>query len=370
MEAARTEVTAAQISTYMGELSSNIDGVPAHFVFNMDEVGHQDWADRMDTHCYVPAEYDAHVIHFPVPRTGKRITALVCIGADGSYLRPCLVIARQSFEDELVTYGFSAEKVEIYHQDKSFVDREIFQDWLKDTFVPEVRARRDRMEYAGPAYLILDNCSAHTGEEFEALCRSEGIHPIFIPPHSSHLVQPLDLSLFGLLKKRIAKINNAARCNVQTDHIVRIITALQSAAVTVNVVATFRAAGISLIDVVDGRKVPHPLCAVTPYTMRCHHEMFDRNLQELAQKLEELGEEEEDAEFDPSVDGGDGPSWDGSPRAVRKVVREIQDLVAQGQIERHLQNGPQIGGDGHEAGERRQDVEQRVTIGVVELLVG
>ena len=55
---------------------------------------------------------------------------------------------------------------------------------------------------------------------------------------------------------------------------------------------------------------------------------------------------------------------------MRKVVREIQDLVAQGQIERHLQNGPQIGGDGHEAGERRQDVEQRVSIGVVELLVG
>jgi hypothetical protein len=29
-----------------------IQGVPAHFVFNMNEIGHQDWADRTKKNMY------------------------------------------------------------------------------------------------------------------------------------------------------------------------------------------------------------------------------------------------------------------------------------------------------------------------------
>jgi hypothetical protein len=356
MDELRTEVTEDQISTDLAELSANIDRVPAHFIFNMDEVGHQDWADRTDTYCSVPADYPAPLIHFPIPRTGKRITVLVCIGADGSYLRPGVVIARQNFEDELVTYGLSAEKVEIYHQDR-----------FKDTFILEVRLPRARTNYHGLTYLILDNCSAYAGEEFEVLCEGEVVCPVFIPPHSSHLVQPLDLSLFGLMKKSISKINTGAKCNVQTKHIVRIIAALQSAAVWTNVVATFRAAGISLIDVLDGQKILYPLCVVTTYTMRCYHEMFDRDLRELVQELENIDDEEEDTEFDLSSEPSGDSSWDGTPRAVKKAVREIQDLVCQGPIENWLRNGPKTDQHGQETNGRRQEAERQVCIEVIEL---
>jgi hypothetical protein len=53
------------------------------------------------------------------------------------------------------------------NQDKFLLDRVIFQDWVNETFVPEVRRRMDRMNYHGCPYLMLDNCFAHAGEEFE-----------------------------------------------------------------------------------------------------------------------------------------------------------------------------------------------------------
>jgi hypothetical protein len=84
------------------------------------------------------------------------------------------------------------------------------------------------------------------------------------------------------MKKRIPKINKAAKCNIQTEHTARIMTALQSARLPANVVATLPTAGISLIDVLDARRITHPLCVVTPHTMRYCSEMSDQHLRELA----------------------------------------------------------------------------------------
>jgi hypothetical protein len=35
-------VTDEQVIAYLTDLHKSVDGVPAHFVFNMDEMGHQD----------------------------------------------------------------------------------------------------------------------------------------------------------------------------------------------------------------------------------------------------------------------------------------------------------------------------------------
>jgi hypothetical protein len=43
-------------------LITAIDGVPVHFVLNMDEMGHQDWADRQVQTCYVQTDHIAKVV--------------------------------------------------------------------------------------------------------------------------------------------------------------------------------------------------------------------------------------------------------------------------------------------------------------------
>jgi hypothetical protein len=46
MEERRLQVTGEDISTDFTRLSEVIDGVPTHFISSMDEMGHQEWADR------------------------------------------------------------------------------------------------------------------------------------------------------------------------------------------------------------------------------------------------------------------------------------------------------------------------------------
>jgi hypothetical protein len=42
-----------------------------------------------------------HAEKRPVSRQGKRITLIACVAADGSYLRPAVIIPRKTYDDYL-----------------------------------------------------------------------------------------------------------------------------------------------------------------------------------------------------------------------------------------------------------------------------
>jgi hypothetical protein len=247
MENVRLDVTTEEIDRYFQYLKDTIEGVPAHFVANIDEMGHQPWADALQTTCFVPNAYAAKTVHYPVSRQGKRVTLIACITADGSFLRPCVVIPRKTYDDDLCTYGLTKEKIDVYYQRKGYIDKDIFEEWFQETFVAEIVQRRAKHEYGGPAYLIMDNCSAHSGERFAALCQEHCVIPVFIPPHSSHLLQMLDLSLFGITKRAISKLNKYRKKYVQMEHIADVVEAFLKSASPRNIVKSFQLAGVSLV---------------------------------------------------------------------------------------------------------------------------
>ena len=49
--------------------------------------------------------------------------------------------------------------------------------------------------------LVLDGHESHISIEFEEYYKENGIIPLCLPAHSSHLTQPLNVSLFGPFKK-------------------------------------------------------------------------------------------------------------------------------------------------------------------------
>jgi hypothetical protein len=95
MEESRLAVSPDDIEAYFHRLVAIVDGPPAHFVFNVDEMGDQEWADREEKPCYVRSEHTGDEVPFPVPRSGKGITLVACIGVDGSFLKPLIVIHRK-----------------------------------------------------------------------------------------------------------------------------------------------------------------------------------------------------------------------------------------------------------------------------------
>ena len=63
--------------------------------------------------------------------------------------------------------------------------------------------------------LILNGHNSHHSEEFETYCQEHNIITLYIPPHSSHLLQPLDISYFAPLKKAYSRqIKQLIRINI------------------------------------------------------------------------------------------------------------------------------------------------------------
>jgi hypothetical protein len=168
---------------------------------------------------------------------------------------------RANFEGELVEYGFNNENVDIYSQALGFADREIFEDLLHDTFLPDLAAKRERYSYDGPAILILDSCTAHCGPRITEKCERNGLLLFYLPPHSSYFLQCLGLSIFGLTKKQISAINRMEDVDIQTSHILQILNGFMSAAFPTNIVRSFKNSGISFRR--EGQQV---FCHVTAET--------------------------------------------------------------------------------------------------------
>jgi hypothetical protein len=74
---------------------------------------------------------------------------------------------------------------------------EIGLRWLEKLFIPTTSSRTK----GGYRLLILDGHGSHLTPRFDKICEENKIIPIYMPPHSSHLLQPLDIGCFAVLKR-------------------------------------------------------------------------------------------------------------------------------------------------------------------------
>lgn len=78
---------------------------------------------------------------------------------------------------------------------KGWTNDLISYKWLKTYFDPSTR-RSDSIR----RHLFIDSYSSYITTRFIAFYISKEIDLLFLPPHTSHITQPLDLSIFGPFK--------------------------------------------------------------------------------------------------------------------------------------------------------------------------
>jgi hypothetical protein len=97
--------------------------------------------------------------------------------------------------------------------------------------------------------LILDGHESHHSVEFDSYCTDNNIITLCMPPHSSHLLQPLDVGCFGPLKKAYGRqIENKMRAGIthitKEDFFPAFSAAFQEAMTEKNIQGGFRGAGL------------------------------------------------------------------------------------------------------------------------------
>ena len=117
--------------------------------------------------------------------------------------------------------------------------------WLKEVFEKHTK---DRTKGAY-RLLILDGHGSHSTPEFDLFCKEHSIITLCMPPHSSHLLQPLDVSCFAVLKRSYGRqIEELMRLGVshidKTDFLTAYTTTRQETFTYANIRNGFQATGL------------------------------------------------------------------------------------------------------------------------------
>ena len=189
--------------TNVGAFFSNLEGVINRFnlqaqdIFNLDETGL--------TSVHKPVKVLAlkgqkQVGQATSAERGVLVTACCIVGATGTAIPPYLLFPRVFFKEHMIkgapvgTKGAATKS--------GWMISDIFIDVLKH-FVDHVRPTTD-----SPKLILLDNHESHLSIAALNYAKTNGIMLLTFPPHCSHKLQPLDVSVFGPLKKHYNRACN------------------------------------------------------------------------------------------------------------------------------------------------------------------
>lgn len=123
---------------------------------------------------------------------GRNITFICCMNACGSFIPPAFIFPRKRMRDELMI-GAPPDAVGFVHK-SGWMTTEVFITYLKHL------CAHARPSVQDPIVLIVDNHASHISLDAVDFCRENAITLLSLPPHSTHRMQPLDISFFGPLK--------------------------------------------------------------------------------------------------------------------------------------------------------------------------
>lgn len=123
---------------------------------------------------------------------GRNITVVCAMGAGGKYIPPMFIYPRLRMTPALERGGPPGS---LYRCSKSgWITEDLFIEWLVH-FEKHSKPKAD-----SPVLLLMDNHCTHISLKAYTFCKEHHIVVLSIPPHTSHKLQPLDVTFYGPLK--------------------------------------------------------------------------------------------------------------------------------------------------------------------------
>ena len=212
MDEKRYECDPDSIDDYFEELERLCTRKPACLVANLDEMGYLESQDTRKQWCIIPSDAETQSVRVPVDRQKRRISILQCIFADGTKLRPAVVVPRKTGERELLDLGILPTHCLVYWQENGFMTSDIFIDWTFKELIPAFQERIEEVHQRNEegeleltddecrGLLICDGLKQHFTDYVEDIAFENCIDLLELPSHSSDQTQPCDLCIFAVCK--------------------------------------------------------------------------------------------------------------------------------------------------------------------------
>ncbi|KAG5262976.1 hypothetical protein AALO_G00281080 [Alosa alosa] len=167
-------------------------GDKPHLIFNCDETGFGQTHSREKVLCRKGQKH----VYSQQSTSRDPITVHCCVSASGESIPPFIIFAKCLPND---VYGLEGPKDALYGvSEKGYMDSDLFVKWLEH-FVKHAPTER-------PLVMFLDQHETHVSKDTVDFCRGKGIELVCLPANTTHMLQPLDVSVFGPLKNAFTKL--------------------------------------------------------------------------------------------------------------------------------------------------------------------
>lgn len=187
----------------------------------------------------------------------------------GRKLRQFNIVSTQNITAELARYNLpDSAYALITSSPRGYMVTELFMEYLNKVLVPGVEGLRKELgKEKATAGLLMDGMKAHDSPEVRAILAKHNIRPLFLLPHASHLLQPLDCVLFGVFKRTRRQYIDDTIENKQGRRLLEAMDALDGNSRFRNIIAGWERAGfyktdtnkvqINIEHVITGARAPN-----------------------------------------------------------------------------------------------------------------
>ena len=185
---ARVEVDQTSVGAYFDQLEETMRNVPGDNVYNYDETNITDEPGAKTIVC----RRGLKRVERKIQHSKAAISIMYCGSATGIFLPPMVVYKAKNCYAEWMT---GAPRGTIFDNTTSgWFDARCFERWFRDIFLVHTRNQ------PGRKVLIGDNLASHFTAPVIQGCIDNDIHFVCLVPNATHLLQPLDVSVFRPLK--------------------------------------------------------------------------------------------------------------------------------------------------------------------------
>ena len=129
----------------------------------------------------------------------KESITSVCVNAAGDAMPPmCVVKGKTVRAIQSFAVQDSPKNTLWAHQENGWMNDEIGTQWFRDVFLPNCGAAR-------PQLLILDSHHSHEVLDLLEMAKEQHVTILALPPHTTHMLQPLDRVVFKPFKTAYRK---------------------------------------------------------------------------------------------------------------------------------------------------------------------
>jgi hypothetical protein len=215
-------------------------GISDEDQYNMDEKGFMKGIGD-DVKVLVPiTEEEVFSIQ---PGNREWVSVIECIGTNGYFLPAFVIFQGQRIQESWVNAQMDKRTI-LCVSDNGWTNRTIALDWLKhfDQYTRPQTQGKYRL-------LILDGHTSHVSLPFIQYCEQHNIIPLCLPPHSTHILQPLDIGIFSPLakayKKRIQQHSIFGTERITNEQFLAFFQLARQEAMSLkNIASAWRAAGL------------------------------------------------------------------------------------------------------------------------------